>query len=117
MAIVVSFIILAVIAFGLWYFERLLASKPNRNFGLIMPIGFPILSLISMVQAIPIIFEDLEAVGGVSGAIFTVILSFIISNIATVWVYIVYFLTRKKMGERPWPLRPIKENNEDSQND
>ena len=104
-SVIISFLLLGVIIFGLWYFERMLAHKPNRGPGLIMPVSFLIISVIAMFQSIPAVFADMEAVGGVSGAIMTLVLSFLLSNAATVWVYIIYFRTRRKMGERPWPLR------------
>lgn len=105
MAIVISFILIAVIAFGLWYFERILARKPNPQLGLIMPVGSLIVSVVAMIGVIPALFENLETLG-ITGIVADLALSFVFSNLATIWLYIVYFFTRKKMGERPWPLRP-----------
>lgn len=105
MVIGVTLLILFVIAVGLWYFERMLARRPGKWAGLIMPIAFFILSVTSVVSAAPSVFSQMEATGGLGGAIATLALSFLLINLPTLLVYVVYFRTRQKMGERPWPLR------------
>lgn len=113
LAIGITILILIIIAFCLWYFERMLALKSSRVPGLVMPIGFFIISLVSVIRSIPVLFSQLEKIGGIGGAVATIILSFVITNIATIWVYIVYFRTRRKMGEtRPWPLRAKNDSSE-----
>lgn len=44
-ALIGSFIVLAVIALGLWYFERMLAKRPSKYAGIGMPAAFLVLSL------------------------------------------------------------------------
>ena len=48
-ALIGSFIVLAVIALGLWYFERMLAKRPSKYAGIGMPAAFLVLSLFSIV--------------------------------------------------------------------
>ncbi|MDO5784651.1 MAG: hypothetical protein Q4P20_06260 [Eubacteriales bacterium] len=106
----ITILVLAIIAFCLWFFERMLARKPNRIPGLVMPVGFFIISVFSIVQAAPTVFSQLEEVGGLSGAILTLLVSFLITNIATVWVSIVYHRTRRKMGDaHPWSFHSHKD--------
>lgn len=98
-----TILVLAIIAFCLWFFERMLARKSSRAPGLVMPIGFFIISVLAIVQAAPTVFSQLEEIGGMSGTILTLLLSFLITNIATIWVAIVYHRTRRKMGDlHPW---------------
>lgn len=105
-AIGITLLILFVIAFGLWYFERILARKKERVYGLIMPVAFLILSVVAVVQSAPTVFSQMQTSGnGIAAAIFSLALSFVLVNLPTLLVYVVYFRTRKKMGERPWPLR------------
>lgn len=106
-AIVLSAVLIAIVAFGLWYFERFLARKPGRNAGLIMPIAFFIISVLAIVQSAPTVFSQMTATGGILGAILTLFFSFVIINLPTLWVYVIYYRTRRKMGEtRPWPFHP-----------
>ncbi len=106
LAIGITVLILFIIAFGLWYFERILAKKAQRGYGLIMPIMFFILSVVSIVQTIPnVISQTLEAGLSMSAAILSIVISFVLINLPTLLVYVVYFRIRRKMGERPWPLR------------
>ena len=102
----VTILVLAVIAFCLWYFERMLARKPSRIPGLAFPAILLIVSIFSIVQSAPTVFSQLDTVGGIGGAIVALLISFGITNIATVWVAIVYHRTRRKMGDaHPWSLR------------
>ena len=96
---------LVIVFVTLWFFERMFARRPGRGAGLTMPILFFVISVMSVVQAAPKVFGDLEHVGGVGGAVASLVLSFLIANIPTVWGYYVYVRTRRKMGEYPWPLR------------
>ena len=90
-ALIGSFIVLAVIALGLWYFERMLAKRPSK---------------FSIVKSIPSVVETMQAQGyGVIAIIVTVILSFLVTNIPTLWVYFVYRRTRKKLGFEIWPFK------------
>ncbi|MGM9630081.1 hypothetical protein [Butyricicoccus sp.] len=111
-AIVFSLVLIAVIAFGLWYFERYFARKPSRNAGLVMPVAFFIISVVAIIQSAPAVFSEMAETGGIGGAILTLVLSFVIINLPTLFVYVVYYRTRRKMGEeRPWPLRPRTDGN------
>lgn len=105
-ALIGSFIVLAVIALGLWYFERMLAKRPSKYAGIGMPAAFLVLSLFSIVKSIPSVAETMQAQGyGVIAMIVTVILSFLVTNIPTLWVYFVYRRTRKKLGFEIWPFK------------
>lgn len=99
----ITILVLGIIAFCLWYFERMLSRKSSRVPGLIMPVGLFVISILSIVQAAPSVFSQLDEVGGIRGAVLTLLVSFVITNIATVWVGIVYHRTRRKMGDaHPW---------------
>ena len=105
-ALALTVLVLAVIAFCLWFFERMLARKPSRVLGLAFPAILLVVSIFSVVQAAPTVFSQLDTVGGIGGAIVTLLVSFGITNIATVWVAIVYHRTRRKMGDmHPWSFR------------
>ena len=105
-ALIVSIIILGVIALGLWYFERMLAKRPSKYAGLGMPAAFLILSLYAIIKSIPTLVTDLQAQGyGVPAMIFTAIVSFVVTNSPTLWVYFVYRRTRKKLGLEIWPFK------------
>lgn len=104
-AVVFSLVLIVIVAFGLWYFERYFARKPSPTSGLIMPVAFFIISVLAIVQSAPAVFSDMSAAGGMGGAVATLILSFVIVNVPTVFVYLVYYFTRRKMGEtHPWPF-------------
>ena len=52
------------------------------------------------------VVETMQAQGyGVIAMIVTVILSFLVTNIPTLWVYFVYRRTRKKLGFEIWPFK------------
>lgn len=105
-ALVISVIILAVIAVGLWYFERMFAKRPSKYAGLGMPAAFLVLSLFSIVKAIPSLVETMQGQGyGVMAMILTAIFSFVVTNIPTLWIYFVYRRTRKKLGLEIWPFK------------
>lgn len=102
-ALGITILVLGIIAFCLWYFERMLSRKSSRIPGLIMPVGLFVISILSIVQAAPAVFSQLDKVGGIRGAVITLLVSFVITNIATVWVGVVYHRTRRKMGDaHPW---------------
>lgn len=102
-ALPLTILVLAIIAFCLWYFERMLARKSSRIPGLVMPVGFLLISVLSIVQSVPTVFAQLEELGGISGVIITLLVSFVITNIPTIWVAFVYHRTRRKMGDaHPW---------------
>lgn len=111
--IISTLVVLAIIAFGLWYFERMLARQSSRVPGLCMPVAFFIISVMSVVQAAGSVFADMQSTGGLGAAVATLIISFVLINLPTLLVYVVYFRTRKKMGERPWPLRNKADNPDD----
>ena len=116
-AIVFSLVLIAVIAFGLWYFERYFARKQSRTAGLVMPVAFFIISVVAIIQSAPSVFSQMAETGGIDGAILTLVLSFVIINLPTLLVYVVYYRTRRKMGEdRPWPLRPRTDDTVKSKN-
>ncbi len=105
-ALIVSIIIIAVIALGLWYFERMFAKRPSKYAGLGMPAAFLVLSLFSVIKSIPSLVETMQGQGyGVMAMILTAIFSFIVTNIPTLWIYFVYRRTRKKLGLEIWPFK------------
>ena len=61
-ALIGSFIVLAVIALGLWYFERMLAKRPSKYAGIGMPAAFLVLSLFSIVKSIPSVVETMLSI-------------------------------------------------------
>lgn len=105
-ALLVSLIILAIIALGLWYFERMFAKRPSKYAGLGMPAAFLVLSLFSVIKSIPSLVETMQGQGyGVMAMVLTAIFSFIVTNIPTLWIYFVYRRTRKKLGLEIWPFK------------
>ena len=105
-ALLVSLIILAVIALGLWYFERMFAKRPSKYAGLGMPAAFLVLSLFSVIKSIPSRVETMQGQGyGVMAMVLTAIFSFVVTNIPTLWIYFVYRRTRKKLGLEIWPFK------------
>lgn len=105
-ALIVSIIIIAVIALGLWYFERMFAKRPSKYAGLGMPAAFLVLSLFSVIKSIPSLVETMQGQGyGVMAMILTAIFSFVVTNIPTLWIYFVYRRTRKKLGLEIWPFK------------
>ena len=105
-ALLVSLIILAVIALGLWYFERMFAKRPSKYAGLGMPAAFLVLSLFSVIKSIPSLEETMQGQGyGVMAMVLTAIFSFVVTNIPTLWIYFVYRRTRKKLGLEIWPFK------------
>ncbi|HIV68147.1 MAG TPA: hypothetical protein IAA32_04695 [Candidatus Butyricicoccus stercorigallinarum] len=104
LAVLFSLVLLAVIALGLWYFERSLARRPGRGAGLFLPAAFFVMSVVSIVRSAPAVFA---AADGAGDAVLSLLLSFALINLPTLLTYVVYFRTRRKLGEaRPWPLRP-----------
>lgn len=111
-ALPLTILVLAIIAFCLWYFERMLARKSSRIPGLVMPVGFLLISVLSIVQSVPTVFAQLEELGGISGVIITLLVSFVITNIPTIWVAFVYHRTRRKMGDaHPWSFHTSEDKN------
>lgn len=105
-ALLVSFIILAVIALGLWYFERMFAKRPSKYAGLGMPAAFLILSLFSVIKSTPSLVETMQGQGySIMAMVLTAIFSFVVTNIPTLWIYFVYRRTRKKLGLEIWPFK------------
>lgn len=105
-ALIVSIIIIAVIALGLWYFERMFAKRPSKYAGLGMPVAFLVLSLFSVIKSIPSLVETMQGQGyGIMAMILTAIFSFVVTNIPTLWIYFVYRRTRKKLGLEIWPFK------------
>ncbi|MDO4175425.1 MAG: hypothetical protein Q4D42_11745 [Eubacteriales bacterium] len=102
----ITLLILAVIAFSLWYFERMFAKKEGKYAGILMPALFLILSIVSIVQSAPATFANLRELGyGIGPSVATLAFSFVLTNVPTLWVYFVYRRTRKKLGLEAWPFR------------
>ena len=91
------------VAFGV--LEWFLAKAKNRSLGLIMPFFFFIISVSSLLTSVEKTFTQLLTGQAPWAAIVVLIALFLFLNIPTVVTYAVYFRTRKKMGERPWPMR------------
>lgn len=105
LGLVVLFVILAVLAVGLWYFEKRSASRPERFAGLIIPGAFLALSLFSIIQSVPKLVATMQEQGYGTGAmILTAIFAFFVTNIPTFWVYFVYYRTRKRLGMEIFPF-------------
>ncbi|MCD8356411.1 MAG: hypothetical protein LUE11_07555 [Clostridia bacterium] len=104
-AFIITLLILFVIGFGLWYFERMFAKKNGKYSGILMPILFFALSVVAIVQSAPTTFSQLQAQGyGIGASAATLVFSFILTNIPTFWVYFVYRRTRKRLGLKAWPF-------------
>lgn len=104
-AFMITLLILFVIGFGLWYFERMFAKKEGKYAGILMPVLFFVLSVVAIVQSAPETFSQLQEQGyGVGASIATLVFSFILTNIPTLWVYFVYRRTRKQLGLKAWPF-------------
>lgn len=104
-AFFITLLVLVVIGFGLWYFERMFAKKEGKYSGILMPALFLILSIVAIVQSAPATFTQLREMGyGVGASVATLVLSFIVTNVPTLWVYFVYRRTRKKLGLEAWPF-------------
>jgi hypothetical protein len=92
------------VAFGV--LEWFLAKSKNKVFGLVLPFFFFITAVMSMLTSIEKTFTQLLTVDTPIAALIVMIALFVFINIPTIVTYAVYFRTRKKLGERPWPLRP-----------
>ena len=103
--IILIVIVLAIAAFALWILELYLSCMVGRVPGLVLPGLFFLSSVLAILQSTPSLFADLDAVGGVTGAWATLLLVFIVTNIPTAYLYIIYFRTRRKIGDtHPWPF-------------
>lgn len=113
-AFFITLLILVVIGFGLWYFERMFAKKAGKYSGILMPALFLILSIVAIVQSAPATFTQLLDMGyGIGASVATLVLSFIVTNLPTLWVYFVYRRTRKKLGLEAWPFSKKSDNTDD----
>ena len=103
--LVVFLLVLVGINVGFGLLERILAKKANRAVGLVMPVFFFIVAVMSMVSSIEKTFMQLISTDTPLAAGLLIVIVFLILNIPTIVTYTVYFFTRKKMGEAPWPMK------------
>lgn len=90
-------------AFGVieWFISR----GKNKAFGLVLPVSFFVIAVMSMLTSIEKLFLQLISAETPVAAIFILISLFLFLNIPTLVTYLVYFRIRRKMGERPWPMK------------
>lgn len=106
MLILIVFAIASVVInvlFGL--LERILAKKANRTYGLVMPFFFFLIATMSILSSIEKTFSQLLNVSAPLVAVALWIVLYVFLNIPTLVTYIVYYRTRRKMGESPWPSK------------
>lgn len=104
-AIIATFVILIVIFFALWFFERMFARKSGKYAGLAMPVLLFVLSTFSVLSSLPAMLQGAadQTYTYPQVALFTII-SLLLFNIPTIWTYFVYRRTRKKLGKEVWPF-------------
>lgn len=103
--LVATVVVVAVINLLFGVLEWFLAKSKNKNFGLVLPIFFFVIAVMSMLTSIEKTFTQLLTVDTPLAALVVLIALFLFINIPTIVTYLVYYRTRKKMGERPWPMR------------
>ena len=91
------------IAFGV--IEWFLARGKNKTLGLVLPFSFFVIAVMSMLTSIEKLFLDLVSTETPAAAVIVLIALFLFLNIPTLVTYLVYFRIRRKMGERPWPMK------------
>ena len=91
------------IAFGV--IEWFLARGKNKTLGLVLPFSFFVIAVMSMLTSIEKLFIDLMSTDTPVAAVIVLIALFLFLNIPTLVTYLVYFRIRRKMGERPWPMK------------
>ncbi len=97
-------IVLLIIAIGFAYFERML-TRMKQGFGLIMPIAFFALSVLAVIQSIPTVMDNVAQYNSTIGAaILSLLVSFLLINIPTIWVYAVHVYVCRRSGLTPWPF-------------
>lgn len=97
-------IVLLIIAVGFAYFERML-TRMKQSFGLIMPAAFFVLSILAVIQSVPTVIDNIEQYNSTAGAaIVSLLASFVLINIPTIWVYVVHVYVCRKSGLTPWPF-------------
>ena len=104
-AIISTLVILVVIFFALWFFERMVARKSGKYAGLAMPALLFAMSTFSVLSSLPAMLEGTaeQTYTYPQVALFTII-SLLLFNIPTIWTYLVYRRTRKKLGKEVWPF-------------
>lgn len=103
--VVAAILVVVVINVIFGVLERFLAKSKNKSLGLILPVFFLIIAIMSMLTSIEKTFTQLLTVDTPLVALIILIVLFLFINIPTIVTYAVYYRTRKKMGERPWPMR------------
>lgn len=90
-------------AFGV--IEWFIARGKNKTLGLVLPFSFFVIAVMSILTSIEKLFLQLISTEAPAAAIFILIALFLFLNIPTLVTYLVYFRIRRKMGERPWPMK------------
>lgn len=99
-------IMVAIVLFGLGFFERILARKPQRWPGLIMPVAFLVISVMALVQSLPTVFGQMMNVGNIAEVVLGVLVMLVALNIPTLITYGVFVFVRRRQG---LPIRRPKE--------
>ncbi len=96
---VILFLMIGIII-GMIFFQIFLSKKENKWYGLVLPIISFLFSLISVANvATPISYMSSNnslAETGLAGIIFPMVATFLISNIPTVILLVIYFACREK---------------------
>ncbi|MGN1013792.1 MAG: hypothetical protein ACI4PM_00380 [Butyricicoccus sp.] len=106
--LLVFLLILVGLNVGFGLLERILAKKANRGVGLVMPIFFFIISVMSILSAVEQTLPQMTAVDTLPAAIVLLVILFLFLNIPTIVTYVIYARTRRTMGEAPWPMKQKK---------
>ena len=98
-------LVVAAVNIALGVIEWFLARGKNRTLGLVLPFSFFVIAVMSMLTSIEKLFLDLISTETPAAAVIVLIALFLFLNIPTLVTYLVYFRIRRKMGERPWPMK------------